>query len=428
MNFKNRWIQATIIGLFTLAIGILIFLAQVNIKEFENTGSTSLESTTNDISVSSPTEKEMESPDNDEISSFFPALGLLILIFIYSGMILFKNQKDRKVMEEVREIPEHVLYEMRMLMNGIMNCSQMLLADDLTKNQYDYVMNIRNSSHTVLTLLNTILGLPKIKAGRLDREIMDFDLDKTIEDIRKTEAVKALDKGINLVTFIESNVPGALRGDSGRLCQVIRNLVHNAITLTAQGEVMLSAELDHETDTHAAIRITITYQGKGIYEKGEGIPTETDLGVTVAAELIKGMGNEIHMESEKGKGFIIWFTVIFEKQIKFTGESPLDMSELLSRVHGNQKMIADLLDAFVIAYPQQLEDLLAQINAGNCERVDRCAHKLKETVATLSANKASELACKLEKMGKEKNLETAHEVYMSLEDELQKINVWKNSL
>ncbi|MDR0390569.1 MAG: response regulator [Planctomycetaceae bacterium] len=255
-------------------------------------------------------------------------------------LTLEKAAKDAVDLAKSRFLA-HMSHEIRTPLNGVIGVSELLMGTDLTIKQREYVNLVNISGKSLLFLINDVLDYSKIEAERLDIENDDFDLHTTVESVLGILSIRASDKSLELCGSFASDVPRFVHGDSGRLRQVLINLVGNALKFTEKGGVKVNVSVQKITlspipcdndsmNDEILIRFSVSDTGIGISEEGlaklfssfsqvddsaskryDG----TGLGLAISMHLVKLMQGELNVESNEGKGSTFWFSVPFRCRV-----------------------------------------------------------------------------------------------------------------
>src|SRR6266513_1049050 len=229
-------------------------------------------------------------------------------------------------------------HEIRTPVNGVLGMLELVKQTKLDTRQQRYLDTARRSAETLLGIINGILDISKIEAGKIELEQSPFDLRDLVEEVTETFADVAYGKGLELTCTIPAHLPTALVGDAGRLRQIMTNLVGNAIKFTEKGEVGLRVEAGEANAASAFVAFDVTDTGIGIpadkqrhifdaFAQADSSTTRryggTGLGLSIAKQLCEMMGGTIDLISEPGHGSTFRFTARFGR-VAETGTSPFE--------------------------------------------------------------------------------------------------------
>jgi PAS domain S-box-containing protein len=259
-----------------------------------------------------------------------------------------KNEELEKALTAAREATRmksrflaNMSHEIRTPMNGVLGMTDFLLSSGLNAEQQEYAESIKRLADSLLALINDILDLSRVEAGKLRLASAEFSLESAIAETAAIFALQARAKRLEFVSAVGPGVPARAIGDSGRLRQVLTNLLGNAIKFTERGQVALKTELIGQTSEGVRLKFTVHDSGIGIPSGEQGRLFDaftqvdesntrkyggTGLGLAISKQLVELLGGEIGLESEPGRGSKFWFTANFGKSARAEAPAPASNS------------------------------------------------------------------------------------------------------
>lgn len=371
------------------------------------------------------------------------------------ALVLVEDITSKKMIEEATqaanraksEFLANMSHEIRTPLNGIIGMTNLTLKSELTQDQRENLNIVNSCADLLLNVINDILDLSKIEAGKMTIDIIQFDLYKLLDDTFKTHLFKVREKGLKYKYQIGDGIPRFIVGDPKRIQQVLNNFVSNAVKFTNFGEVTICSSVIQHYDEKVLIKFTVSDTGIGIakddmdrlfksFSQVDGSITRnyggTGLGLAISKQLVEMMNGEVFVESEKNKGSTFSFTVLvasieengdenkfgeaFYKQKEARKSDVLLEDEVIEYIDGEYKNVEEEIKE---NYDKYIANLATAIENKNMVLVEKLASFIKDIANSRKNDKVKSLAFKIQLMARRNNIEKIESYFEMLCEELK---------